>query len=76
MLLHVLYVGFVPEINLFVFVTLQFDRAHLSLYGELRFSERKGFKKFYFEFSQYKLMYHKDTKVGFILSAVAKCNKL
>ncbi|KAI0228401.1 Arf-GAP with Rho-GAP domain, ANK repeat and PH domain-containing protein 2 [Lamellibrachia satsuma] len=52
----------VKENTIYEKVDLVFDQAHGSLYGELRFSERKGFKKFHFEFSQYKLMYHKDTK--------------
>ena len=44
---------------LFIF---QFD-PHFSLFNEFKFSDKKGFKKYYFEFSKYKLSYQKDTRV-------------
>ena len=45
-----------------VLFLLQFD-PQFSLFTEFKYSEKKSFKKYYFEFSQYRLSYHKDTKV-------------
>ena len=39
--------------------SLQFDPQR-SLFGELKFSEKKGFKKFGFDFTQFRLSYYKD----------------
>ena len=38
--------------------------SHFSLFGELRFSDKKNFKRFSFEFSQAKLIYSKEKVVN------------
>ena len=56
-------------ICLFLF---QFD-PHFSLFEELKYSDKKGFKKFCFEFSQFKLTYQKDPRVSICFAFI--CNK-
>ncbi len=45
-------------------LAFQFD-PHCSLFEELKYSEKKSFKKYCFEFSQYKLTYQKDPRVRY-----------
>ncbi|XP_013413383.1 arf-GAP with Rho-GAP domain, ANK repeat and PH domain-containing protein 1 isoform X1 [Lingula anatina] len=42
----------------------QVFNPHISSFSELRFSDKKRFNKFFFEFSQSNLSYYKDSKLG------------